>query len=423
MSEAFGRPNNAPDKRHNRFDVETIRADFPVLQQQVHGHALVYLDNSATSQKPHAVINAVRHYYEHDNANVHRGVHTLSERATDGYEAGRRAGGELIGVRDANEVVLTRGTTESINLVAQSWARPRLREGDEIIISTLEHHSNIVPWQLVASATGAKIRIIPVSEAGELDMAEYHELLGPRTKLVAITHLSNALGTIIDVKKIVASAHAVGAKVLIDGAQAAPHIPVDVGEIGCDFYAYSGHKVCAPTGIGVLWAHRELLEAMEPYQGGGEMIRTVSFEGSTWNDVPHKFEAGTPNIAGSVGLAAAVSYLRDIGMEVIQEYEDELLDYATQAICEVPGVRIIGTSDNKSAVLSFIMDDIHAHDIGTIVDSQGVAIRVGHHCAMPLHERFGLSATARASFAFYNTRSDIDALIKALHKTREMFRL
>ena len=389
----------------------------------MHGHPLVYLDNAATSQKPRCVIDAIRKYYENDNANVHRGVHALSERATNDYEAGRAAAARLIGVNDPNEIVLLRGTTEALNLVAHSYGRARLRAGDEVIISSLEHHSNIVPWQIVCKATGATLRVIPVSDEGELDMAAYRAMLGPKTRLVSVTHVSNALGTIVPVKDIVTAAHDVGALVMLDGAQAAPHLPVNVQDIGCDFYAYSGHKILGPTGIGALWARRELLEEMEPYQAGGEMIRTVSFEESTWNHVPHKFEAGTPNIAGSIGLAAAVSYLEGLGMDAIKAHEDELLEYATQALSDVPGVRLVGTAREKGSIVSFVMDDIHAHDIGTIVDSQGVAIRVGHHCAMPLHERYGLSATARASLAFYNNRADIDALVKALYKTRDMFRL
>ncbi len=406
---------------HNRFDVNAVRRDFPILDQQVHGKPLVYLDNGATSQKPQIVIDALQSYYLHDNANVHRGLHALSERATEAYENVRDIACRLLHARDRHEIVFVRGTTEGINLVAQSWARPLLKEGDEILISTMEHHSNIVPWQLICQQTGAVLKVIPINAAGELDMQAYLEMLGPQTRLVSVVQLSNALGTINPIREIAAAAHQVGAKMLVDGAQAAPHMPVDVQELGCDFYAFSGHKLFGPTGIGVLWGRHEILDAMPPYQGGGEMIRTVRFESSTWNSIPHRFEAGTPNIADTVGLGVAMEYLLGFDMTAIAAHEDDLLEYATEVIGAIPGLHLIGTAAHKSAILSFVMDGIHAHDIGTIVDSQGVAIRVGHHCTMPLHEHLGLSATARASFALYNTREEIDALALALHKTRQMF--
>ena len=407
----------------NHFDVYTVRADFPILNQKIHGKPLVYLDSGATSQKPRSVIDAITHYYEHDNANVHRGVHTLSERATDAYEGARNRTARYLNAPDNSEVVFTRGTTESINLVAQAWGRSRLHSGDEVIISTMEHHSNIIPWQLLCEQTGATLKVIPISSSGELEMDAFHDLLGPNTKMVAVTQLSNALGTLTPVEQITSAAHAAGALVLIDGAQAAQHFKIDVQALDCDFYAFSGHKIYGPTGIGALWARRELLELMDPYQGGGEMIRTVSFTGSTWNDVPHKFEAGTPNIGGAVGMAAAMDYVSALDRTAVEAHEDDILDYATSQMSQVPGLKIIGTAARKAAIVSFIIDDIHAHDIGTIVDSQGVAIRVGHHCTMPLHEYLGLSATGRVSLALYNTREDIDALILALHKTREMFAL
>lgn len=413
----------APDTRAggNLFDVHAVRDDFPILSQKIHGHPLVYLDNGATSQKPRSVIEAIDHYYEHDNANVHRGVHTLSERATDAYEGGRDRAARFLNARDSSEIVFTRGTTEGINLVAQAWARPLLGPGDEVLISTLEHHSNIIPWQLMCQQTGAVLKVIPVHDSGELDMDAFQSMLGSSTRIVAVSHVSNALGTILPVTEIVREAHAIGALVLLDGAQAAPHFPVDVQALDCDFYVFSGHKVYGPTGIGILWARREILDDMEPYQGGGEMIRTVSFESSTWADVPHKFEAGTPNIAGAVGLAAAMDYMDALDRTAVSAHEDALLEYATDALTRVPRLRIVGTAQQKASILSFVMDDIHAHDIGTIVDSQGVAIRVGHHCTMPLHERLGLTASARASFALYNTRDEVDALVQALLKTRTMF--
>jgi len=414
-------PARDPAPRRNLFDVHAVRADFPILHQEVHGHPLVYLDNGATTQKPRAVLEAVDRYYERDNANVHRGVHALSERATDAYEGARVRVARYLNAPDTSEVVFTRGTTEGINLVAQAWGRPRLRPGDEIIVSTMEHHSNIIPWQLLCRQTGARLRVIPVDAHGELDLDAYRDMLGPATRMVAIVHVSNALGTVNPVAEMAREAHDAGALVLLDGAQAVPHFPVDLQALGCDFYTFSGHKVYGPTGIGALWARRALLDEMEPYQGGGEMIRTVRFDNSTWAEVPHKFEAGTPNIAGAVGLAAALDYVEALDRSGVAAHEDDLLEYATGRLTELPGLRILGTARHKACIVTFVVDDIHAHDIGTIVDSQGVAIRVGHHCTMPLHEHYGIAASARASFGLYNTREEVDALVAALDKTRKMF--
>ena len=413
---------DTPESGHNLYDVHARRRDFPALHQSVHGHPLVYLDNGATSQKPAAVIDALRHYYEHDNSNVHRGVHALSERATRDYEAARDEVARFVNAPDRRAVVFVRGTTEAINLVARSYARPRLREGDEILVSHMEHHSNIVPWQILCEETGARLRVIPISDAGELDLDAYRSLLGERTRLVAIVHLSNALGTVNPVKEMCAAAHAAGAKVLVDGAQAAPHLPLDVQDLDCDFYAFSGHKVYGPTGIGALIGKTELFDEMPPWQGGGEMIRRVSFEeGTTYNDLPHKFEAGTPDISGAIGLKAALEYLSALDLEAVAAHEDALLDYATEALGQIDGVRVVGTAARKSGVLSFVLDGVHAHDIGTIVDRQGVAIRAGHHCTMPLMERLGVPATARATFALYNTKEDADALVRAVGKVKELF--
>ena len=413
---------DAPESGHNLYDVYARRRDFPALHQSVHGHPLVYLDNGATSQKPAAVIDALRHYYEHDNSNVHRGVHALSERATRDYEAARDEVARFVNAPDRRSVVFVRGTTEAINLVARSYARPRLREGDEILVSHMEHHSNIVPWQILCEETGARLKVIPISDEGELDLDAYRSLLGERTRLVAIVHLSNALGTVNPVKEMCAAAHAAGAKVLVDGAQAAPHLPLDVQDLDCDFYAFSGHKVYGPTGIGALIGKTELFDEMPPWQGGGEMIRRVSFEdGTTYNDLPHKFEAGTPDISGAIGLKAALEYLSALDLEAVAAHEDALLDYATEALEQIDGLRVVGTAASKSGVLSFVLDGVHAHDIGTIVDRQGVAIRAGHHCTMPLMERLGLNATARATFALYNTKEDADALVRAIGKVKELF--
>ena len=404
------------------FDAPRWRRDFPILQQQVHGKPLVYLDNAATSQKPQAVIAAVAGYYKKLNSNVHRGVHQLSELATAAYEGAREKLRGFINAASLKEIIFVRGATEAINLVAQSYGRSRFQRGDEIILSEMEHHSNIVPWQLLREQMGAVLKIIPITDAGELEPGAYEKLFTSRTRLVALAHVSNALGSINPVKKMIAHAHRHGVPVLLDGAQAVPHLPVDVRDLDCDFYAFSGHKMFAPTGIGVLYAKEALLAEMPPYQGGGDMIRTVRFTGSTWNELPHKFEAGTPNIAGAIGLGAAVDYLESIGMLSIQNYEQALLEYGTQRLQTVKNLRLVGTARHKAGVLSFVMEGIHPHDIGTIVDQEGVAIRTGHHCAMPVMEHFRIPATARASLAFYNTRDDIDALVQALEKVREVFR-
>jgi cysteine desulfurase/selenocysteine lyase len=418
MSEA---ERHIPDHGRNLFDVNVVRKDFPVLHQMVNGHPLVYLDNGATSQKPRAVIDAVSHYYETYNANIHRGVHFLSENATREYEAARDTAQKFINAADRREIIFVRGTTEGINLVAQSYGRPRLKAGDEIVISTMEHHSNIVPWQMLCQQTGAKLKVAPITDEGEIDFEAYLELLGPRTRIVAIVHLSNSLGTINPVKKIVRAAREHGAMTLLDGAQAVPHISVDVQDLGVDFYAFSGHKVFGPTGIGILYGRQELLDAMEPYQGGGDMIRTVTFEETTYNDLPHKFEAGTPNIVGAIGLAAALNYVSSLGIDAIAAHEDDVVAYATDQVAAIPGTRIIGTAADKSGIISFLMDGVHPHDIGTVLDSQGVAIRAGHHCTMPLMKRFGVAATSRASFALYNTKEEADALVAAIWKVKEMF--
>jgi len=413
----------APGKaRSTTFDVERVRRDFPILSREIAGHPLAYLDNAASAQRPQSVIDAEAHYYEEIHANVHRGVHTLSQLATEAYEGARDKVRRFINAASVREIVLVRGTTEAINLVAQSFARPRLAPGDEILITWLEHHANIVPWQLLAEQTGAKLRVAPINQAGEVEMEAFERLLSARTRLVAVAHVSNALGTIVPVRRIIAAAHARSLPVLLDGAQAVPHMRVDVRELDCDFYAFSGHKMFAPTGIGVLYGREALLQAMPPWQGGGDMILKVSFEGTTFNELPHKFEAGTPNIAGAVGLGAAIDYLEALGMDRIGAYEHQLLDYATTALQKVPGLRLIGTAAEKASVLSFVLDGIHAHDVGTILDSEGIAIRTGHHCAMPVMDFFGVPATARASLAFYNTRAEIDRLVAALAKAREVFR-
>ena len=404
------------------FDALRWRGDFPILRQKVHGRPLVYLDNAATSQKPQMVIDAISNYYETMNANVHRGVHHLSELATAAYEGAREKTRAFINAGSTREIIFTRGTTEAINLVAQSHGRPRFKTGDEIILSQMEHHSNIVPWQLMAGQTGAVLKVIPITDAGELEPGTYEKLFSSRTRLVALGHVSNALGTINPVKEMIALAHARGVPVLLDGAQALPHMPVDVRDLDCDFYAFSGHKMFAPTGIGVLYGKEKHLDAMPPWQGGGEMIRIVRFGETTYNDLPHKFEAGTPDIAGAVGLGAAIDYQQQVDLASAIPYEQALLAYGSERLLSVPGVRLVGTARHKAGVLSFVMDGVHPHDLGTIVDQEGVAIRTGHHCAMPVMERFGLPATARASLAFYNTRDDLDTLVAALHKAREMFR-
>lgn len=403
------------------LDAEKLRRDFPTLHQTVHGKKLVYLDNAATAQKPQAVIDAIRLYYERDNANVHRGVHELSVRATDAFEAAREKVTSFIGAGDSQQVVWTRGTTEAINLIAATYGRKFIGKDDEIVISLMEHHSNIVPWQLLCQETGAKIKVIPINDRGELNMEEFARMLNPRVKLVCVTHVSNALGTINDVKAIVKQAHAHNIPVLVDGAQAVPHVPVNVKDLGCDFYVLSGHKLFGPTGIGVMYGRKELLEKMPPYQGGGDMIKSVTFEKTTYNTLPYRFEAGTPHIEGAIGLGAAVDYLNGIGMDKINQYEHELLAYATKVVEPIEGVRIIGTARNKASVLSFMVGDVHPHDVGSIMDQEGVAIRAGHHCAQPVMNHFQVPATARASFAFYNTREDCDALVRAIHKVKEVF--
>lgn len=403
------------------FDVIAARKDFPILNEQVHGHPLVYLDNAATAQKPRQVIETVDAYYRETNSNIHRGVHTLSEKATAIYETARDKVKEFISADSTKEIVFVRGATEGINLVAQSFGRNTLKAGDEIIITELEHHSNIVPWQILSEQTGATLKYIPINDAGELILEQYEKLLSDKTRIVAVGHISNALGTINPIKTIIEKAHAVGAKVLVDGAQAVPHTSVDVKELDCDFYVFSGHKLFGPTGIGVLYGKEALLEAMPPYQGGGDMIQMVTMEKSTYNALPYKFEAGTPNIAGVIGLGAAIDYVNDLGLDAAAQYENELLDYANVQAAQVSGMNLVGTAKNKTSILSFTLDGIHPHDIGTILDGEGVAIRAGHHCAMPVMERFSIPATARASFAFYNTREEIDALINAILKCQKVF--
>jgi cysteine desulfurase/selenocysteine lyase len=403
------------------LDVAALRRDFPALDQKVHGKPLVYLDNAATSQTPLAVIDAMRKFYLEDCANVHRGVHELSQRATDNYDGARAAVQKFIGAAEPEEIIYTRGTTDALNLVAHSYGRTHVQAGDEVIISTLEHHSNIVPWQILCDERGATLRVIPINDAGELLMDDYAGLLSDKTRIVAVNHVSNALGTVNPVRQISAMAHERGIPVLLDGAQSVPHMKVDVRELDCDFYAFSGHKMFGPTGIGILYGKRELLEKMPPYQSGGDMIKSVTFEKTTYNDLPYKFEAGTPNIADAIGLGAAVEYLNQIGMDRIAAYEKHLLDYATEAISAVDGIRLIGTAREKASVLSFIVDGVHPHDIGTILDREGVAVRAGHHCAQPVMDRFGVPATTRASLAFYNTEEEVDALVAAVGKVKELF--
>ena len=403
-------------------DIPSLRRDFDVLEQTIHGKPLAYLDNAASGQCPRSVIEAVTRQQRLNHANVHRGVHALSERSTAAYEGTRAKVRKFINSASTDEIVFTRGTTESINLVASSLGRQILEPGDEILISWMEHHSNIVPWQLIAERTGAKVVAAPITDAGEIDRKAFRKLLGERTKIVALTHVSNALGTINPVAELIAEAHAVGALVLIDGAQAVPHMRVDVQALGCDFYAFSGHKMFAPTGTGVLYGKRTLLERMPPYQGGGEMILTVSFEHTTYNALPYKFEAGTPNITGVIGLGATIDYLERIDFGALAAHENDLLQYATERLLAFDGIELIGTAPHRASVLSFVLEGIHAHDLGTIVDREGVAIRTGHHCAMPVMDRFGVPATARASFAFYNNRADVDRLLIGLQRAVEVFR-
>ncbi len=411
-------PASAPDAP---FDVERIRADFPILRQQVHGKPLVYLDSANTAQKPQAVIDAESRVYREIYANVHRGVYDLSMKAEKAFEGARHTVQRFLNAPEAREIVFLRGTTEAINLVAHTFGRQRVKPGDEILISGLEHHSNIVPWQLLCEQTGGVLKVAPITDEGEIRLDELERLLSPRTRLVSVGHVSNALGTVNPVRRIVEMAHAQGVPVLVDGAQGVPHLPVDVQALGCDFYAFSGHKAFGPSGIGALWGRASLLEAMPPFHGGGDMILSVTFEKTTYNVIPYKFEAGTPNIAGTIALGAALEYLAGIGMDRIAAYEHELLAYAHDALREVPGLRFIGTAREKAGVVSFVLEGVHPHDMGTVLDYEGVAIRTGHHCAQPVMERFRVPATARASLALYNTRGEVDALVAGLHKVREMF--
>jgi cysteine desulfurase / selenocysteine lyase len=408
-------PGNTGD-----FEVERIREDFPILRQRVNGKPLIYLDNAATAQKPQVVIDAVSQFYSFQNANIHRGVHRLSEQATAAYDAVREKTARFLNARSSSEVIFTRGTTDSINLVAQSYGRSFLRAGDEILITGMEHHSNIVPWQLVAEQTGAVLRAVPITDSGELDLAAFGRLLGERTRLVSIVHLSNALGTINPVKEMIAAAHDRGVPVMVDGAQSAPHLGVDVQDLDCDFFAFSGHKVYGPTGVGVLYGKASLLERMPPHQGGGDMIATVTVERSTWAPVPAKFEAGTPMIAEVIGLGAALDYVSGVGQQQIAEWEHQLLSMATERLRDIPGLRFIGTAREKASVLGFVLEGIHPHDVGTILDDEGIAIRAGHHCAQPVMQHFGIPGTARISFAFYNTMSEIDSVAAALGRVRKM---
>jgi cysteine desulfurase/selenocysteine lyase len=403
------------------LDPYAVRGDFPIFLQRVNGKPLVYLDNAATTQKPRSVIDGIAHYYESDNANVHRGVHQLSQRATYEYESARQRVCGFLHADSPSEIVFVRGATEGINLVAQTYGRAHVREGDEILITAMEHHSNIVPWQMLCAEKGARLRVAPINDNGELLLEEFARLLSPKTKIVAAAHVSNALGTVNPLPRIVELAHGQNAMVVVDGAQGVPHLAVDVQALDCDFYVFSGHKIYGPTGIGVLYGKTALLEAMPPYQGGGDMISSVTFEKTTYNKIPHKFEAGTPNIAGVIGLGAAIAYIMQLGLDNIAHHEHDLLAYATRAFAALPGVHLIGTAKQKAGVLSFVMDGIHPHDIGTILDQEGIAIRTGHHCAQPVMERFGVPATARASFGLYNTREEIDLLVQATQKVREVF--
>jgi cysteine desulfurase / selenocysteine lyase len=403
------------------LDAEAVRQDFPILSSMVNGHPLVYLDSAASSQRPRAVLEAIEDYETHSHANVHRGVHALSQAATQAFEGARERVRRFINARSMREIIFVRGTTEGINLVAQAYARPRFGPGDEILISALEHHANIVPWQMVCEAVGCTLKVAPINRRGELEVDEFMRLLGPRTRLVALAHVSNALGTVLPVKRLIDAAHGSGAVVLVDGAQAVPHSSVDVRALGADFYTFSGHKLYGPTGIGVLYGREELLAAMPPWQGGGDMILTVSFEKSTYNELPWKFEAGTPNIAGAVGLAAAMDYIESLGIEAIAAHEQRLLELATAELARLPDIELIGTAAHKAAVFSFTMKGVHPHDLGTILDAEGVAVRTGHHCAMPVMTFFGVPATARASFGCYNSERDVASLVAALRKAREVF--
>ena len=403
------------------LEVSSIRADFPILDQEIDGHRLVYLDSAASSQKPSAVIEAVRRYYETSHANVHRGIHELSMRATEAYEAARVKAAEFIGAAAASEVVFVRGATEAINLVAGAWGPVNIGRDDEIVLTVMEHHSNIVPWQLLAGRVGAKLRYLDIDESGRLRMDQLDDLLSERTKLVAVTHVSNGLGTINPIREISEAAHRAGALLLVDGAQAAPHLPIDVNALGCDFYAFSGHKMCGPTGIGVLWGRQELLDAMPPYQGGGEMIEAVELQSSTYKPVPHRFEAGTPNIAGAVGLGAAIDYLTGLGLDRVQSHEEDLIEYALERLQSIPQVRIFGPETHRAAVLSFVLAGVHPHDLAQFLNSYGIAVRAGHHCNQPLMRRLGVGATTRASFYLYNGTDDVDALSEAVISALDFF--
>jgi cysteine desulfurase/selenocysteine lyase len=407
--------------KSTELDLLSVRNDFPGLHQKVHGKPLVYLDNAATTQKPKAVIEALNRFYTVDCSNVHRAVHELSDRATKAYEGGRTIAKQFINARSEREIVFVRGTTEAINLVANSYARPQMKAGDEILISALEHHSNIVPWQLLSEQTGVRLVVAPINDAGELLIDEFQRRLGPKTALVAVAHVSNALGTVMPVGEIVRMAHARGVPVLIDGAQAVPHLRVDVRHLDCDFYAFSGHKVFGPTGIGVLYGREDLLERMPPYQGGGDMIRSVTFEKTLYNELPYKFEAGTPHIAGAIALGAALNYVSQIGIDLMAAHERDLLAYGTEELSTIPGLRLIGTAREKAAVLSFVIEGVHPHDVGTVLDRDGIAVRTGHHCAQPVMNRFGVPATTRASLAFYNTKVEIDALANGIRRVQKLF--
>jgi len=404
------------------FNVEQIRKDFPILREQVYGKPLTYLDNAATTQKPQSVIDTLTQYYSKENANIHRGIFCLSEQATKRYKSARHKVQEFIGAASDKEIIFVRGATEAINLVAHCYGRTFLKAGDEVLITHMEHHSNIVPWQMLREEAGVKLKVAPINDQGELILGDFKKLLTDKVKFVSVVHVSNALGTVNPVKEIVRLAHAQGIPVMLDGAQAVAHTPVNVQDLGCDFYVFSGHKLLGPTGVGVLYGKKEFLEKMPPYQGGGDMIRSVTFEKTDYNDLPYKFEAGTPHIAGVIGLGVAIDYIGSIGLERIEAYEQELLKYGTEKLLQVPGLRMIGTAKHKSAILSFVLGDAHAHDIGTILDRQGIAIRAGHHCAMPVMQRFHVPATTRASFAFYNTKEEIDRLAAALREVTEVFR-
>ncbi len=411
----------APTSPDVALDVQRIRADFPILRQQVHGKPLAYLDNAATSQKPQPVLDALLRFYTEDCSNIHRGVHQLSERATAAYERSRGKVRRFLNAAEGREIIFVRGTTEGVNLVAYAFGRQRVTAGDEILITAMEHHSNIVPWQILCEEKGARLLVAPINDAGELRLEEFEKLLRPRVKLVSVTHVSNALGTVNPVEEIIRMSHARGIPVLLDGAQAAPHMKVDVRELDCDFYAFSGHKVFGPTGIGALYGKAALLDAMPPFQGGGDMIRSVTFEKTTYNSLPYKFEGGTPHIAGAIGLGAAIDYVMGIGMDRIAAYERSLLEYGTQALENISGVRLIGTAKEKAGVLSFVLEGVHPHDVGTVLDQEGIAVRTGHHCAQPVMERFGIPATTRASLAFYNTHEEVDTLAAGIQKVKELF--